>query len=797
MLLVFPNRVVESKPASEDEARDIIQKDDYLFVCFPYWDKSSLLFQLAKPEKVRLLELGEHCQFYVHGVPTLVAYPAAYHVQNLVHDPTIYISGLDWPVGGGHRESWAMTMIPPAERRGKLAALPIARINRPRVLFYGTITDHRKRQIEFMERLGVEVIIKGVDPVKEKVLDVLAQERCSALLGLDGGSIGCHREHEAHLACAPCVRVTAKREWQPFVNPWGLGLVLAEDDPPDLLEEKTRRLREPWDPKVLEEAMELSASLNDRFLFWQCLDAVGMDRDLTREALRRSVLDEAPDSEVISLMAARAPKGWQSQEDFQVRERPGRWVVGRPSEGLHDGWLEASMEPVPAVVPVTDRPWLSLVVPCMGRLHHLKRMLPHAIRQPGCEVVLVDWSDPDGCGEWAEKRFSRPDGQPAIRIVRNPGQRLFNLSKARNLGSTAARGEWLCFIDADMILEPEFFERTKELAEAGYFLAFQIGGGGEGHPGMTIVRKEDFLEAGGFDGERFRSWSEGEEEDLAGRLAKAGLRARTMGEAHAWHVPHGWDRKFHHWWVKLDESIKGSSSWRLIVKETMMSPSVIHANGGCKQDALWLALARHSESIVLEPLPPGVEMVTWNNGKEGILETQMKCNGIPITRLSSDRKDWKNNYKVIDLVGYLKKAKSKYILALDAVDVFLLDTGFIKRAIEEMEVSGHAAIFSAEKNHWPGIPTKEFELSMAKSSLSFLNSGAFVFDVQKLKNVLQLEIRQHGGEDGFNKMIIQKTDDQHFYKELYQKTSSSIAVDSQARHFLSLYMLSIDDILFI
>ena len=72
------------------------------------------------------------------------------------------------------------------------------------------------------------------------------------------------------------------------------------------------------------------------------------------------------------------------------------------------------------------------------------------------EVIIVDdgSTDPDSISKLAEIEAR---GLPNVRVVRTPNQ---GLPGARNVGAEHARGEFLCFVDADDTVEPEYFGRA-------------------------------------------------------------------------------------------------------------------------------------------------------------------------------------------------------------------------------------------------------------------------------------------------------------------------------------------------
>ena len=100
---------------------------------------------------------------------------------------------------------------------------------------------------------------------------------------------------------------------------------------------------------------------------------------------------------------------------------------------------------------------LSFVTTCMGRLEHLKQTLPLQ-QHPDCESIVVDWSCPDKCGDWVEENY------PDVKVVRVDGEQYYHRSKARNAGLQAATGEYICNADADLLIQPTFFNLLDSLS---------------------------------------------------------------------------------------------------------------------------------------------------------------------------------------------------------------------------------------------------------------------------------------------------------------------------------------------
>ncbi|HEX7775909.1 MAG TPA: glycosyltransferase family A protein [Parvibaculum sp.] len=168
------------------------------------------------------------------------------------------------------------------------------------------------------------------------------------------------------------------------------------------------------------------------------------------------------------------------------------------------------------------------ITTCMGRLEHLKQTLPRTVAQPGVSVVVVDYSCPDGAGDWVEANF------PQVRVVRVEGETLFSRSRARNLGAAATDAPWLAFLDADVLIDPGFFDAVRPLLRPGRFYS--------PHPaalqtyGALIVERSAVVAAGG-DDETFVGWGS-EDIDVLEALRFEGLKAAQFPGGLLGEIPH-------------------------------------------------------------------------------------------------------------------------------------------------------------------------------------------------------------------------------------------------------------------
>lgn len=138
---------------------------------------------------------------------------------------------------------------------------------------------------------------------------------------------------------------------------------------------------------------------------------------------------------------------------------------------------------------------ISVIIPCKGRLAHLKQMLPELLDQIGddVQVIIVDYDCPDNCGDWAIDQ-----GVEVVKISNAP---IFHLPHARNLGAKAATGKVLVFLDADMIPQPGWFENATARVVAGTHKLLHTG------CGTCTIAVETFNEVRGYD-ESFEGWGD-------------------------------------------------------------------------------------------------------------------------------------------------------------------------------------------------------------------------------------------------------------------------------------------------
>lgn len=179
-------------------------------------------------------------------------------------------------------------------------------------------------------------------------------------------------------------------------------------------------------------------------------------------------------------------------------------------------------------------PTFSIITACKGRLEHLKRSLPAMLAQEGAEVVVVDYSCPEGTADFIEREY------PQVRVVRIEGEAGFSNWRARNRGAAAATGEMLLFCDADTILAEGAAEALAKILPQrsfGFFTRvstqrFNKKGERLSHNqlrGFHVLPARMFRALGGYD-EVLEGYAAGGDTDLEERLARRGFKGHKLGE---------------------------------------------------------------------------------------------------------------------------------------------------------------------------------------------------------------------------------------------------------------------------
>lgn len=170
----------------------------------------------------------------------------------------------------------------------------------------------------------------------------------------------------------------------------------------------------------------------------------------------------------------------------------------------------------------------ALVMVCKGRLAHLQQSLPRVAAIDGLQVIVVDDDCPQHAGDWVEHNY------PGVQVVRPPSPVPFNLARARNLGAATVAAPWIVFMDADVLVAPEFSKWLEQRRDPDCFYCND-----RAVPelsGSFVCTTRSFKAAGGYD-ENFRGWG-GEDSDLYRRLEQAGSTKAQIPAALWAPIPH-------------------------------------------------------------------------------------------------------------------------------------------------------------------------------------------------------------------------------------------------------------------
>jgi glycosyltransferase involved in cell wall biosynthesis len=167
------------------------------------------------------------------------------------------------------------------------------------------------------------------------------------------------------------------------------------------------------------------------------------------------------------------------------------------------------------------QPRFSIVTTCKGRLEHLRLSLPRMLAQPETEVIVVDYDCPDRTRDVVAREF------PEARVVAVDNTPGFHLARARNLGAAVAQGDWLIFLDADVVIASDFVARLKPRITGGPHYRFSHWDGRRMQAfGSCVVARRQFEALEGYD-EVIQDYG-GEDNDFYFRLRLLGARMERL-----------------------------------------------------------------------------------------------------------------------------------------------------------------------------------------------------------------------------------------------------------------------------
>lgn len=126
---------------------------------------------------------------------------------------------------------------------------------------------------------------------------------------------------------------------------------------------------------------------------------------------------------------------------------------------------------------------VSFVVTCKGRLEHLKNSvlaMQHQSYEGLEEIIVVDYDSPDGAGAWCRELVD--DRIKVVSLINAP---TFCISHARNCGAVRCKSELIAFVDADVVVGPEYLAANIAAMEDSDCVMARF----DYHDGITRARK--------------------------------------------------------------------------------------------------------------------------------------------------------------------------------------------------------------------------------------------------------------------------------------------------------------------
>ena len=138
-----------------------------------------------------------------------------------------------------------------------------------------------------------------------------------------------------------------------------------------------------------------------------------------------------------------------------------RTVLFQLSPGLYGGWKKMNEMKLKKLRGGVRYPEISLIVPIYKVEKYLKECVDSILNQTftDFELILVDDGSPDRCPQMCDE-YAKQDSR--IRVIH---QKNGGVSSARNVGLSAAQGEWIGFVDPDDYVSPIFYETLIKAAQ--------------------------------------------------------------------------------------------------------------------------------------------------------------------------------------------------------------------------------------------------------------------------------------------------------------------------------------------
>lgn len=220
-------------------------------------------------------------------------------------------------------------------------------------------------------------------------------------------------------------------------------------------------------------------------------------------------------------------------------ERPGNTdqPTGKPAKQASGATPKSVGQKISQLGPITSegRDGISLVTCAMNRSENLLKALKTWIAHPEIsEIVIVDWSSDKPVSETLQEEGIT---DKRIRIVRVDGEPRWILSYAFNVGFRVAACKHILKVDADIVLDPAFFEKNQ--LKPNHFIAgnWRTAVKSQAYVnGFFLLHKSDMAVVGGFN-EYIKTYG-WDDDDIYERLVLSGVTRQDVDNETIHHLPH-------------------------------------------------------------------------------------------------------------------------------------------------------------------------------------------------------------------------------------------------------------------
>lgn len=175
---------------------------------------------------------------------------------------------------------------------------------------------------------------------------------------------------------------------------------------------------------------------------------------------------------------------------------------------------------------------ITFCIPCMNRVDDLRKIMPYLIdnanSSPRVEILILDYNSTDNLAQYIKRVQS--DGDLAypnkLTYIKYSGRNYYHMAHARNMACVLAGGEYIISYNADFIAKEGFIKRIREIIEEENPVFIKDGTRGLEFCGVIVCKKEEFMDAGGFD-ERFEFYGP-EDKELVARLTRRGGKSANL-----------------------------------------------------------------------------------------------------------------------------------------------------------------------------------------------------------------------------------------------------------------------------